>query len=64
MEGQQIATVKYQIATYQGEVTVTCHENDENDIVIAKAKAQLTRQVGPLPFGYENWDITERRSYE
>ncbi len=60
MDGQQIATVEYQIATYNGLVKVTCHENDEEEIVIAKAKYLLERQAGPLPFGYESWKIINR----
>ena len=56
----QTATVKYAIATYSGTVTVTCDENDDNDFIIAIAKRQLTREDGPLPFGYESWKIIER----
>jgi hypothetical protein len=49
-------TVKYQVATYSGEVTVYVDENADQDHIIAKAKQQLTRN-GPLPFGYESWRI-------
>jgi hypothetical protein len=27
-----IATVKYQVATYSGEVQVNCNENDEDEL--------------------------------
>jgi hypothetical protein len=44
-----IATVKYQIATYSGEVQVNCNKNDENEYIIAKAKrivTQIRRKYG------------------
>ncbi len=59
----QTATVKYQIATYTGEVEVYgVDENDDNDHIIARAKAQLRRQGGgcSLPMYYESWKIIER----
>ena len=49
--------MKYQIATYRGEIVVWCDENDENDRVIAKAKAILRRKAGPLPLGYEHYEV-------
>ncbi len=57
----QTATVKYQVATYSGTIEVMCNENDENDHVIAKAKQVLKRRSGPLPFGYQHFEVTERR---
>ena len=56
-----IATVKYQIATYSGEVQVNCNENDEVEVIIAKAKRIVTQRAGgSLPFGYESWKVIER----
>lgn len=56
-----IATVKYQIATYSGEVQVNCNENDENEVIIAKAKRIVTQKAGgSLPFGYESWKVVRR----
>ena len=55
------AKVKYQVATYSGEITVNCDENDENEAIISKAKRILTRQMGgSLPFGYESFKVAER----
>lgn len=55
------AIVKYQVASYSGEVTVNCDENDENEYIIAKAKRILTqRSGGSLPFGSESWKVIER----
>lgn len=51
------ATVKYQIATYNGTVLVPCRENDEDELIIAKAKSILRRKVGSFPLGYESWKI-------
>lgn len=56
-----IATVKYQVATYSGEVQVNCDENDEDESIIAKAKRILTqRSGGSLPYGYESWQVVGR----
>lgn len=50
-------TVKYNIATYSGEMKVNCDENDEDVHIIAKAKRILIQMVGSLPYGYENWKV-------
>ncbi len=55
-----IAKVKYQIATYSGEIFVFCDESDENENIIAKAKRQLRKKAGEFPFGYESWKVIER----
>lgn len=56
-----IATVKYQVATYSGEVEVYCDENDEDEVIIAKAKRIVTQKAGgSLPFGYESWKVVGR----
>lgn len=55
------AVVKYQVATYSGEVTIPCDENDDNQHIIAKAKRYVTQRAGgSLPFGYESWKVVER----
>lgn len=60
----QLATVKYQIATYSGEVQVLCNEDDDNEVIIAKAKSSLKRKSSgvPLPFGYESFKIINRKN--
>lgn len=56
-----IATVKYQVATYSGEIQVICNENDEDEHIIAKARRIVTQKAGgSLPFGYESWKVVER----
>ena len=59
-----IATVKYQVATYSGEVQVYCDENDDDEYIIAKARRIVTQKAGGfLPFGgiyYESWKVVER----
>lgn len=53
-----IVVVKYQVATYSGEVKINCDPSDENEYIIARAKSIVTRQAGGhLPFGYESWKI-------
>ena len=61
-----ISTVKYQVATYSGEVRVYAVDpNDDTETVIARARAQLIRQAGgSLPFGSESWRETERQPGE
>jgi len=55
------ATVKYHVATYSGEVEVTCDPNDETEYILAKAKRLVTRQAGGfLPFGSQSWKIINR----
>lgn len=55
-------TVKYQVATYSGEVTVICDEDDDNEQVTGQAKAQLRRDSGGfLPYGYESFKIIDSR---
>jgi hypothetical protein len=56
-----IAVVKYQVATYSGEVSVNCSPDDENEYIIAKAKNIVrNRAGGSLPFGYESWKVVSR----
>lgn len=55
-----IATVKYQIATYAGEVTVNCEPDDEDEVIIARAKRQLENSTGSLPYGYQSLEVIER----
>jgi hypothetical protein len=55
------ATIQYQVATYRGQVELKCDDNDEDDYIIAKAKAIVKRQAGgSLPYGYESWKVIER----
>lgn len=56
----QIATLKYQIATYSGHVDVRCNENDDNDTLEAKAIARLRREFGELPFGCQSFQVVQR----
>jgi hypothetical protein len=55
------AKIGYQVATYSGEVWV-CYSNidTDSDVLIAKARNQLSRKSGGLPFGYENFWVIER----
>jgi hypothetical protein len=57
---QVIAIVEYQVATYSGKIEVRCDENETNDEVEARAKAQLSKQVGGLPYGYQSFRVVQR----
>jgi len=52
--------VHYGMATYSGYETVYCDGDDENDVVIEKAKQQLRQVSGPLPYGYQSFRIMSR----
>ena len=56
-----LVTVKYQIATYSGEVKVNCSPEDTDDYIIAKAKKQLSQKSGgSLPYGYQSFKVIDR----
>jgi hypothetical protein len=58
----QTATVKYQIATYAGEIHVSgIDEDDDNDRIIAKVEQQLRREIGALPLGYQSFKVIDRQ---
>ena len=61
-EQRQRCVVKYQIASYSGEEIVYCDANDDNEVIIAKCKKQLCRNL-PLPYGSESFKIIEREDY-
>ncbi|AZQ13305.1 hypothetical protein [Shewanella khirikhana] len=57
----QTAVVSYQVATYSGEIEVSCHEDEDNSVIEARAKQRLTRQSGgSLPFGCCEFQVKER----
>ena len=62
IEQRQRCVVKYQIASYSGEEVIYCNENDENELIIAKCKKQLSRDL-PLPYGSQSFRIIEREDY-
>ena len=54
-------TLRYQVATYSGEITVLCHEDTDSDTVKALARGQLRRKAGgSLPLGYESYNEISR----
>jgi hypothetical protein len=55
-----IATVKYQIATYSGEINVRCEEWEESEIVEKRAEALINRRNPGLPFGYRSFKEIHR----
>lgn len=59
-----LAKVKYQVATYRGTAYVNCEENDEDEVIIAKAKKQIQTSCHgiPAPMGYEHWKVVTRNA--
>jgi hypothetical protein len=55
-----IAKVKYQVANYSGTFSVNCNKNDDDEIIIAKAKRNLRIKTGPFPLGYQSWKVISR----
>lgn len=57
----QIATVRYHVATYSGEISVNCADDEDNETVIARARRALgQRSAGGLPFGYQSFGVEKR----
>lgn len=54
-----IAIVKYQIGTYHGTINVSCDENDDDEIIIARAKSKL-RNLTSMSMYYEHYEIISR----
>lgn len=54
------ATVAYQIATYSGSVSVWCDPDDDNEVIIARTRQQLSNRFGPLPFGCKGYKVIGR----
>lgn len=50
-------TVRYQVATYSGTVDVFAGDDADDEQVISRARAQLRRRAGPLPLGYQSFEI-------
>lgn len=54
----KLATVQYQIATYSGTIDVNIGDDDDENTIIARAKAHLIRKSGgSLPYGYQHFQI-------
>lgn len=53
------AIIKYQIGTYSGEHSVMCEEDEEDEVIIAKAKYQL-RKLTSMSMCYESYKVIER----
>jgi len=47
-------TVKYQIGTYSGTISVDADENDDNEAIFARAKRKLNIT---LPMYYQHFEI-------
>lgn len=61
MSNNQIAKVSYQIATYSGEIEISCDIDWESEDIISEAKKILRREAGGnLPYGYERFTIVSR----
>jgi hypothetical protein len=58
--------LRYQIATYSGEVVVRCNEDTESEAIKAMARWQLKNKFGgvSLPFGYESYKEVSREYEE
>lgn len=57
---RQKATVRYQVATYAGEIEVWCDDEEDNDVIEHRAKTKLLSKGGDPPIGYQSFRITRR----
>lgn len=55
----QIATVAYQVGTYQGTINIPCYPDDDNETIIAIAKSRTHKVIGMSMF-YESYKIIKR----
>lgn len=63
MQNTILVTLKYQIATYSGEVQITCSEDTEDGDIKAIARERLKKiSGGSLPFGYESFTILSKKN--
>lgn len=53
-------TVRYQIATYSGEIEVYTDLNADQETAISKARQQLKRKAGEFPFGIQTFTVVDR----
>ena len=54
------AMVKYQHGAYKGVVEVQCDDNDDNDVIYARAKREIFRNIPGLSTCYESFKINSR----
>ena len=61
----QVATVRYQIATYSGTIRVYFEDGDtEDDEIISRAKRHLRQRIGVFPLGMHWFEVTGRMDCE
>lgn len=57
------ATVKYQVGTYEGTIQVPSDSDDDDDVIISRAKRKLFSPSG-IMYGmgmcYEHYEIVDR----
>jgi len=57
----QMAKVNYQVVTFSGTMYVPCYSDFTDEVVKAKARAELQKQSGKmLPPGEQVFQVTER----
>lgn len=56
-----LATVKYQIGDYSGEIKISSSDDDK-EYIIARAK-RILRKKTTLPMYYENYEIVDIKKY-
>ena len=56
MSDSRLVTVEYQYASYSGSVVVPADENDDTDMIVARAKHIMRRHM-TLPMAYESWKV-------
>lgn len=57
----QMAKVHYQVVTFSGTMYVPCMADFSDDVIKAKARAELQQQSGKmLPLGEQVFQVTER----
>ena len=57
-----LITVHYDLGSYEGDVRLNASDDEDDEVVLARAKCLLQRRGdgGPLGPCYERWRITKR----
>ena len=57
--GETTATVRYQLGTYSGEITIPADPDEDSEDIIARARAKL-RKMTSMPMYAEHYEVVSR----
>lgn len=57
---REVCVVRYVVASYSGTVEVLARPDEDDDTVCARARGQLRRRSGSLPWGAHRFRVLSR----